>query len=468
MAGYPIYRPRNTDSITALIMRQGEIAAERAQRSGEIWGSAINQVGQTVGGAIQQHQEKKDAAKRAQMFDVALQSWNPQDPTDFYRRAAVAVGPETALQAVKAFSALEESKKKNEPNPKLFADKTAFLGSMWKKNPDWIKQHWSEIAQTVGPEAEALYSVKVGPEWDDAYGQMLESLTPEKQGDEFTLTPGQKRFGPGGKVIAEVAPTPAKAPTLQHVETAAGIQTFNPEAGTLGPVIAKGKPQAAPVSANKSDIQETVAGMKEGTLPPQLPGRATKEYVALLAEARRQGYDLSRANLDWAATSKHLATLNGAQQTRLRQAVDTATHSLDVIEDLATQWQGGNFPMLNKARLAAAKGGALGPKAQAIATQLEAQISDVTSELGNVYMGGNSPTDHALGLAAKNLSADWALPQLKAALDLSRKNLQIRANSMNTVGAVGISENNPYSPKPEATTTPTKTYKFNQATGKLE
>ena len=94
--------------------------------------------------------------------------------------------------------------------------------------------------------------------------------------------------------------------------------------------------------------------------------------------------------------------------------------------------------------MAAARQGALGPQAQQIATQLEAQIADVTSELANVYMGGNSPTDHALGLATKNLQANWSLEQLRSALDLSRKNLQIRSNSMKNVGVSGASSANPY------------------------
>ena len=51
-----------------------------------------------------------------------------------------------------------------------------------------------------------------------------------------------------------------------------------------------------------------------------MPGRASKEYVAIMAEAHRQHFDIAKANEDWTATQKYLGTLNGAQQTRLRQA----------------------------------------------------------------------------------------------------------------------------------------------------
>jgi hypothetical protein len=68
----------------------------------------------------------------------------------------------------------------------------------------------------------------------------------------------------------------------------------------------------------------------------------------------------------------------------------------------------------------------------------------VSAELANVYMGGNSPTDHALQLAAKNLNASWAKGQLDAGIDLARKNLTIRLNSIRSTTPWGYSETNPY------------------------
>lgn len=191
----------------------------------------------------------------------------------------------------------------------------------------------------------------------------------------------------------------------------------------------------------------------DGDQPPVLTGlyRLAGPVRSALA---KKGYKLADAMTDWNATQKHIATLNGSQQTRMRQAVDNAYHSIDVIEDLAKQWAGGRFPILNRAELKLAKGGALGAQAQQIATQLEAQISDVTSELGNVYMGGNSPTDHALGLAGKNLSADWTQDQLLSALKLARTNLQIRSNSMKNVGPAGASATNPYAAPDTSVTGP--------------
>jgi hypothetical protein len=188
-------------------------------------------------------------------------------------------------------------------------------------------------------------------------------------------------------------------------------------------------------TSGDADVEAIADAIVRGEQPPSTTGLYGKTAAVRAALAKR-GYNLTNASLDYEATRAHFRTLNGAQQTRMRQAVDNAAHSLDVIDTLAQQWQGGKYPTLNKGRLAAARQGLLGPDAQSIATQLDAQIADVTSELGNVYMGGNSPTDHALQLAGKNLQANWSLPQLLDAIKLARTNLQIRQNSINNAGPV--------------------------------
>lgn len=211
------------------------------------------------------------------------------------------------------------------------------------------------------------------------------------------------------------------------------------------------RPRITVNTGSGSDVKEAVAGMKDGTIPPQLPGRASKDYTATMAEAHRQGYDLQAAVTDWNATQKHIASMNGNQQLRLNQAINQLPELLDSVDALASKWKGGRFPILNRANLALAKGGAYGEDVASVARQLDAQIADVTSDLGAVYMGGNSPTDHALGLAAKSLSGEWSEKVLKDMTNLARNNVTIRSNSIKHTGVAGASENNPYAPKPEAT-----------------
>ncbi len=187
-------------------------------------------------------------------------------------------------------------------------------------------------------------------------------------------------------------------------------------------------------------------GIVAGRTPPELPSRGTNAYTELAAEAERRKFDLSKANQDWLATKKYLNTLNGAQQVRLRQAVEFTDESVQGLRGLIDEWKGGKFPLINKADLALARNGAYGQKAASIATRLEAQIADIQSELGTVYKGGNSSTDESLKLAAENLKKDWSWQVMNDAVDQIQKNLQYRRNSMNNVTASGVSEPNPYPP----------------------
>jgi len=203
---------------------------------------------------------------------------------------------------------------------------------------------------------------------------------------------------------------------------------------------------AAAPAGQQSDVKETVAGMKDGSLPPVLPGRATKEYNAIMAESHRQGFDLAKAAQDWQATSKYLGTLNGQQQTRLRQAVEQVQESVPLVRALVKEWDSAGIPVLSAANLRAAKAGTYGNKAQSLALRLDAQIADMTSELGTVYKGGNSSTDESLKLAAKNLGADWSKQAAIDALDQIEKNITYRKNSMKLGPVTDQSQQNRYAP----------------------
>lgn len=197
--------------------------------------------------------------------------------------------------------------------------------------------------------------------------------------------------------------------------------------------------QATNKSGNTEDpgnVDQIAKAIANGDQPPVLTG-LYRLGGPVRAALERQGYNLTQATQDWTATTKLLATMNGAQQTRLRQAVGQVKESLPLVQELADKWEAGRFPILNKANRILAKNGALGPEAQSIATQLEAEIADITSELGTVYKGGNSSTDESLKLAATQLSADWSPKQLKDAIALAQKNITYRENSLR-LGTAGI------------------------------
>lgn len=211
--------------------------------------------------------------------------------------------------------------------------------------------------------------------------------------------------------------------------------------------VARGEVRAEAGTAGGQDVKDLAGGIIAGTSPPDMREYGYRDRTALAAELKRQGFDLTKAQQDWTATQKYLATLNGAQQTRLRQAVSFTKDGLDQLEDIYNQWQKvgstSNWKVFNRGSLATAK--QLPGAAGDLANRLEARLADVNSELGTVYKGGNSSTDESLKLAAKNLSGDWNEQTFKDALKDIRESLKYRENSMKLIPA-GTSSGNAYTP----------------------
>jgi hypothetical protein len=229
----------------------------------------------------------------------------------------------------------------------------------------------------------------------------------------------------------------------------------------------------------KEDTKNIAQAIREHRQPPILTGMGMRGAAALRAELARPGpngeppYNLTQGMEDWQATTRYISTLNGQQQQRLRQATDFAFKSLDLIDnpmdpgnDLIGQVRRfvprSQFPVINQAALNAAKNGLFGEAAASAARQLDSQITDLQSELATVYKGGNSPTDVGLAQASKMLSGSWSEKTLRDAIDLSRKNLQYRLNSIQNSGPqTATGEPNPYYTAPAQT--PVDTTPINRA-----
>ena len=495
--------------VVDILMEQGRQAAAARLAQGQIWGGAVESLGQLPGQAMQQaaqrkQQQQENAARQTQLgietAHLGLEQTQEAERVKAVQRTAA--GQAKFGQLVKAHSSMDPTTGHVNYDqdailggltdfPEMLPHASDVLKTIDDNFTDTQKKHLALSAQKEESYKNVFGAVANAPESEQAmrYGLMMSSLPPEAKSDPvFGKLPPIFPGAPAVKALYESHQTEAerllaakdKAATAKEgrvmikpgetmIDTgqldAAGKPTVLASGG-VDPKVAEtarhnlaseatARTRAATAAAAGagstgalSDVKETVAGMKDGTIPPMLPGRATKEYLATLAEARRQGYDLAGAVTDWSATQKHIATLNGAQQTRLQQSINSLPDMLDKVDALSAKWKGGRFPLLNKANLAAAKGGAYGQDVQSVATQLDAQIADVTADLGNVYMGGNSPTDHALGLAAKALSADWSQKTLKDMTDLARNNVQIRSNSIKNTGVAGASATNPYGNQP--------------------
>jgi hypothetical protein len=196
-----------------------------------------------------------------------------------------------------------------------------------------------------------------------------------------------------------------------------------------------------------STAKDIAGAIMAGEQPPTTTG-LYRYGAAVRAELAKNHYNLAHAEQDWKAIQKHLSTMNGPAQERLRQAVSFAYGSLDQVESLYGEWKKAagvsGVKVFNKASLAASK--QLPGEAGAIATNLEALINDFTSEMGTVYKGGNSSTDETLRLAAGNLKADWNEETFARAVKQLRQSLTIRKNSYMNSEAIGVTPNSPYAP----------------------
>lgn len=363
-------------------------------------------------------------------------------------------------------------------SPNVLPDRSFFESEAQKQqvSPDRYFDYWNANLFQTGMQKEAFRLKKAGEGWKPGTRQEAVDFAGEKAGAEAAakepyaneLTTGKAKLiefetATGTNPAARGTPAYEQAfkKYLRDTRESAGSNIFigmdqngnplfsntkgapavtpgtMPEGTTLGP-----KPAAGVSKEEAQKIgDEIIAGRQAPILQGFGMARVAPQVTAYLAN---KGFDLAQAQLDWKATERYVGSLNGTQQLRLRQAVSFAYESLDKVEELAKKWDAGPFPILNSANLKLAIGGALGKEAQTIATQLETQIADLTSELGTVYKSGNSSTDESLALAAKNLKAEWAYDQLMNNIELVRTNLQYRKNSLKNTGVAGVSAQSPY------------------------
>ena len=188
-------------------------------------------------------------------------------------------------------------------------------------------------------------------------------------------------------------------------------------------------------AVGSEDIQSIADAIEQGLQPPTLTGMYGKS-AAIKAQLAKDGFNLSEATNEWNATQKWIASANSTTQLRLRQAIGSVMGQIDQLTTLNDEWNRTGLTPINSVIIKSAMTGALGTDAQNIATQFQQQISLMTDELGQTFMGGNSPTDRALSLAGQMISSSWSQTQLQSALDNIKVNLGYRLNSIENTGAI--------------------------------
>jgi hypothetical protein len=197
----------------------------------------------------------------------------------------------------------------------------------------------------------------------------------------------------------------------------------------------QGRITTAGTNKTLTDAQAVAQSIEQGLQPPEVKGLYGKS-LAVKAQLQRDGFDLTKANKDWQAVQKWTASANSTSQLRMRQAENSVEGSLSKLQAVSDDFARTGFKFANKADLVAASNGALGTKAASQAQELLGQVSLVSDELGQTFMGGNSPTDAAFSLAKGVLSSDFTKAQMDTQIKLIQDNLQIRKNSWTNAGPV--------------------------------
>lgn len=168
------------------------------------------------------------------------------------------------------------------------------------------------------------------------------------------------------------------------------------------------------------------------------------------AELEKRGVNVNKMQLDTIAEKKLAQTLNGPQQTRLRQSIASVTDGLDVLDGLNKEFQRTGIKAFNKAQIEALANGSGTKEQQELAQRFVTQITGLQDEFGNVIMSGNAPTDKALELAGKVFRSDYNDTSLSASIKQAKQLLSIRRAAIENVGAVGVRGQIPGQPEQQA------------------
>jgi hypothetical protein len=192
------------------------------------------------------------------------------------------------------------------------------------------------------------------------------------------------------------------------------------------------------------EVHVIAEGIRNGTYPGDPKGLTRNGmWGKVAAELMNDGFDLRKYNLEWEAQKRHMLTMNSQQSASEFQAIDFARQAFAKAGELYDQLHQAigdtGFRSFNKVALETAK--QLPGDTGKLAQQLETQIADSVAALSKVYMGGGTPTDRAMQLAAKNLAGNWNKATFEGALRQLNENLGYRYSAMlntPTVGPYGI------------------------------
>lgn len=425
----------NVDYENAMLQRQAQIQAAEAKYKG------LLDMEQRQAQAQMREAQAGYYGRRSEVDDLLKTIANP-DSTDAQVNAAT--------RALRAHALSQGHDLDNPKQPKLSDEEQAYQEAKAANPKLTLLEFHKQWANQQEPGNWAP--------WNGSDGNQY--LVNSKTGQMKPLMGPGGASSAGGSNAAPASPAPPVTPPstaiggiLDAALSGAGGGQPAPSAAPTTPAFALSKPGGGGGVGQMSDadIKNVADGIESGKIPPETKGYY-RNSGRIVAELAKRGTDLSTLQNEWKATQRFVQTANGDRQVRMRQNIDMVNHSLDNIEGIYSQLRSilpdTGFKSLNRASLQAMK--QLPGQAGALAQALDGNIADLTGELGNVVMGGNSPTDHALSLASQNLNGSWNEDSFHEAVGQIRKNVGFRKSSLENSAPAVFGGQSRYAPQAQS------------------
>jgi hypothetical protein len=197
---------------------------------------------------------------------------------------------------------------------------------------------------------------------------------------------------------------------------------------TSAPV--KGAPDPGVVSSVANAI-------KSGHQPPNLSGLYGMSGP-VRAALEENGFDLAKAQLEYSAAQKQIASLNGPQMVKFVGLAHSVNSTIDEVRELSKQMDNSGIPMLNHGRLVAYTQGAGNTPGGQLATRYLTAVNTLKEEFANLAQGGYAPTEAVWKLANDQINGDYGVKQMGSSLDEVQRLINYRVN-----GIPGLQQNGP-------------------------
>jgi hypothetical protein len=314
-------------------------------------------------------------------------------------------------------------------------------------------------AQQSGQQQQAPQPVQQQPQG----GQAQPSQGGQPIIPQFQLPPGAKNPQDGilmlDKRIADIARSgnpylmkqiPAFEDWRDRIAKASAPMEVHPGTSFVDPVTGQTRFQApaaatARMEAMQGRADDVAESIKTGDQPPVLTGLYGMGPLVRSALSK-DGFDLSKAQLQWDAAKKQVQSLNGPQMVRFKGLADSVVNTIDEVSALADQMQNSGIPLLNKAKLQAYIQAEGNSENGQIATRYMTAVGTLKEEFANLANGGYAPTEPAWKLADQQINGNYGVKQLGASLTEIQRLIKYRLNAMPGMASVGPGAANPYFP----------------------